>query len=342
MSGDPSIERKVAVLSAPDAYPHAPERVDVEETHMAWVFLAGDRVYKMKKPVRYAFLDFSTAAARAHFVAEEIRLNRRLAPTVYLGAVALTLEADGTLRFAGAGRAVEWLVEMRRLPGERMLDRMVAAGAIDSQQIERLAARLIAFYRGLGAVEIAPEAYLQRFADQHAETRAVLTDPQFSLDGRRVAAVLDGFEQALAAMRPALEERVRAGRIVEGHGDLRPEHVCLCDPLAIIDCLEFDRSLRLVDPFDEIAFLGLECGRIGADWILPLLRRRLSAGLEDPIPDALLALYWRYRALLRARLALLHLSEPDPRQPEKWRPLAWRYIGLAEAAAVRTRSRAGR
>jgi aminoglycoside phosphotransferase family enzyme len=133
-----------------------------------------------------------------------------------------------------------------------------------------------------------------------------------------------------------MDRRVAAGRIVEGHGDLRPEHVCMTDPPAVIDCLEFNPALRWVDPFEEIVFLGLDCARLGADWVFPDLLRRLSEALGDPPAQELLAFHWRYRALLRARLALLHLAEPAPRTPKKWRPLAWRYIELAEEAEHRT------
>jgi aminoglycoside phosphotransferase family enzyme len=339
MAPDPPVEDKVAFLRDPASYPHAPSLVEVKETHMAWVFLAGGRVYKMKKPVRYAFLDFSTLGARAHVVSEEIRLNRRLAPGVYLGRVALTADPGGRLRLGGTGRVVEWLVAMRRLPEARMLDRLIEAGGVAPGALAPLAARLVRFYGDLPGEEIAPEEHLSRLEAQHRETARVLRDPRFALDGRRLDAVIDGFERALEAARPALEARVRAGRIVEGHGDLRPEHVCLSEPPAIIDCLEFDRTLRLVDPFDEIAFLGMEAARLGDDGVFPFLRERLAEGLPDDPGDALLGLYWRYRALLRARLSLLHLVEPNPREPEKWRPQAWTYVRLAEEAGLRCRSR---
>jgi aminoglycoside phosphotransferase family enzyme len=332
VNGEAATARKVARLRDPAAYPHAPPSVEVRETHMAWVFLAGERVYKMKKPVRHAFLDFSTLDRRAHFVAEELRLNRRLAPDVYLGAAPLTEDAAGELALDGAGRVVEWLVVMRRLPETRMLDHLIGRGAVGRADLEPLAARLVAFYAGLPAAPASPGHHVDRFRAQHAETARVLTDPALAPAPEGAERALDAFEAALRAAAPLLETRVREGRIVEGHGDLRPEHVCLTDPPAIIDCLEFDRELRLVDPFDEIAFLGLEAERLGAPWVWPLLRARLSEGLRDAPPETLHALYRAYRALLRARLSLLHLAEPDPREPEKWRPLAARYVAMAEAA----------
>jgi aminoglycoside phosphotransferase family enzyme len=304
---------------------------------MSWVFLAGDRVFKLKKPVRYPFLDFSTLALRAHFVAEEVRLNRRLAPAVYLGSRALTLRADGTLSLAEAGRVVDWLVEMRRLPADRFLDRMIAAGSATPAMIAEIAEALGAFYRGLPPAGIGPDAYAGRYAAEHGLTARVLADPAFGFDGARVARLTAAFLPALEAVRPLMDARVAAGRIVEGHGDLRPEHVCITDPLAIIDCLEFSLPLRCVDPVEEVVHLGLESARLGADWVFPALLPRLAAALGDRPPPALVAFHWRYRAMLRARLALLHLGEPAPRTPEKWRPLGWRYVELAEQAEERSR-----
>jgi aminoglycoside phosphotransferase family enzyme len=329
---EPLIADKVRFLADPATYPHEPPTVEVRETHMSWVFLAGDRVLKLKKPVRYPFLDFSTLALRRHFVTEEVRLNRRLAPDIYLGARSLTLRRDGALALDGPGRVIDWLVEMRRLPEDRFLDRMIEAGLATTAVIGRVADMLAAFYHELPPAEIGPGDYAARFAAEHAETARVLGDPAFALDGTRVAGLIDRMNGALEAVRPAMDRRVAAGRIVEGHGDLRPEHVCMTDPPAVIDCLEFNPALRSVDPFEEIVFLGLDCARLGAGWVFPQLLRRLSETLGDQPPQDLLAFHWRYRALLRARLALLHLAEPAPRTPERWRPLAWRYIELAEEA----------
>lgn len=335
---EPSIAEKVRHLAEPTAYPHTPGAVRVHETHMSWVFFADDRVFKLKKPVRYPFLDFSTLALRRHFVAEEVRLNRRLAPDVYLGARALTVQGE-TLAIGGRGRVVDWLVEMRRLPEDRFLDRMIETGAATREAIDRVAATLGAFYRRLPPADIGADAYAARFAAEQAETARVLTDPHLGLAERRIGRLLATADAALAAVRPAMDRRVAAGRIVEGHGDLRPEHVCLTEPPAIIDCLEFSQGLRAVDPFEEIVFLGLDCARLGADWVLPRLLQHLRATLDDEPPPELLDFHWRFRALLRARLALLHLAEPEPRTPEKWRPLAWRYVALAERADWRASAR---
>jgi aminoglycoside phosphotransferase family enzyme len=128
---------------------------------------------------------------------------------------------------------------------------------------------------------------------------------------------------------------VRGRHVVDGHGDLRPEHIFLGDPVRIIDCLEFNPALRSVDPFDEIAFLCVECERLGARWAAAYLKRRIGYALRDGLSDTLFAFYRCHRATLRARLAIAHLMEPAPRTPEKWPRLARGYLGLAAADAIR-------
>ena len=331
----PGEAEKVAFLARPGSYAHRTGSVDVVETHMSWVFLAGPRVFKMKKPVKTRFLDFATLERRRQAVADELRLNRRLAPGVYIGARALRLAPADGLTLGDEGEVVDWLIEMRRLPEERVLKELVEAGRARPSDVDAVAGMLVEFYRSQPAAATTPERYAGRFLREHGETAKVLTDPAFGFDGPRVAEALAAFDAAYEGALPLLEARVRAGRIVEGHGDLRPEHVFLTEPPVAIDCLEFNEGLRTVDPFDEIAFLGLECARHGADWVYPELRARLEAGLDDTPEPALLAFYWRYRALLRARLALLHLTDPGVRDPEKWRPLAGRYLDFAAEAEAR-------
>ncbi len=328
---DIAIEDKVRFLQRPEAYGRADAEVLAEETHMSWVFLAGDRVYKLKKPVRYPFLDFSTIEARERNCREEVRLNRRLAAHIYLGIVPLTATPAGELAIDGEGATVDWLVLMRRLPRERMLDRAIGEGTVRRDEIVAVADRLAAFYRDAEPAALTAEAFVRQFIHEQATTRAVLTDPAFGLDHMRVADMLGRIEDVLRNRTHLLASRVEQGRVVEGHGDLRPEHVCLGPPPVVIDCLEFNRSLRLVDPLDELTFLGLECKRLGAGWIGPLILARYAESRSDPPPQELIAFYWRYRACLRARLSLVHILERDRRKPEKWLPLAKQYLALAEA-----------
>lgn len=332
---DPGAAARLRFLSSRAAHGEDPARVQLIETHMSWVVIAGERVLKMKKPVRYPFLDFSTPEARERNCREELRLNRRLAPQVYLGLLALKWH-EGRFalvpeeRLPAAGTTVDWLVLMRRLPAERMLDRVLAAGRLAASDVDAVLALLVDFYRRAQRTAMNPDAYVGRFRREQAVNRAQLLQPRFA--GLDAGDVLDRIDAALDANAALLRERVLRGKVVDGHGDLRPEHVCLLDPPTIIDCLEFSAELRQVDPFDELAFLGLECAVSGAPWVGERLVAGAAAALDDAPPAALVPLYCANRAALRARLAVAHLLDPEPRTPARWLPLAGRYLAHAATA----------
>lgn len=171
--------------------------------------------------------------------------------------------------------------------------------------------------------------YVRHLLDEHEITRMILLRPEFDLETQDVAALLGGVSQGLQNMRSMIEARIRQGNIVEGHGDLRPEHICLVSPPQIIDCLEFNRSMRIIDPYDEISYLALECETLGSAWIGPIFLSALERTFGNRSCDRLLVVYGGFRALLRARLCLAHLLEEPVRKPEKWRPLALGYLKVA-------------
>ncbi|MDJ0389609.1 hypothetical protein QMO56_15945 [Roseomonas sp. E05] len=255
----PGLDEKVAFLRSPRAYPEAPATVEVRETHMSWIFLTASFAWKLKKPVVHPFLDYRSLARRRHFCGEELRLNRRLAPDVYLALVPLTRATDGTLRLGGTGMAVDWLVQMRRLPAARMLDAALEGHTATAGEVGRAADHLAAFYAAAPPEHVPEAAYLGRFARELALNRRALHEGAHGLPHDAVAAALHTLDACLAGERDLLLAPLRAGRVVEGHGDLRPEHVFLGEPPAVIDCIEFDRGFRLLDPFEELAFLALEC-----------------------------------------------------------------------------------
>jgi aminoglycoside phosphotransferase family enzyme len=330
-----SMEAKVRFLSGADAYPDRPSGVDVIETHMSWVFLTDHSVFKLKKPVTSEYFDFTSLAAREVNCRNEVRLNRPLADGVYERVARLTLGADGRLALDGEGETVDWLVVMQRLPADRMLHALIERGSFDAGQLAQLGDHLADFYAGQPPAEITLDAYLARFTREQTNNRAVLSAVFEDRLPGPYAAPLDRLDAVLAANRSLLEKRVRAGCIVDGHGDLRPEHVCMTEPIVIFDCLEFSDELRQVDPVDELAFLGMECEMLGAPWIGPGLIAHVLARLGEDGSDALVALHTASRAMLRARLTLSHLLDPVPRAPEKWRPLADRYVAIADASLAR-------
>jgi aminoglycoside phosphotransferase family enzyme len=325
-----SLADKLRFLCDPAAFGLAKGGVELIETHMSYVFLAGAGAYKLKKQVRYPFLDFSTVAARERNCREELRLNRRLAPDVYLGVIPLVRTGSG-LALGGEGAIVDWLVAMRRLPRERMLDARVKSRAVSDAEIDAVCDVLAGFYRQAMASFLTPEDYVTRFLREQALNRDVLTRPGLDLTTERLAA-LDLLDARLASSRPQLEARAQSGRLVDGHGDLRPEHICLTESVVIFDCLEFNAELRQVDPFDEIALLGVECAQLGAPQLLRRFTEGLALRLGAAPPWEMVSLYAAWRATLRARLSIAHLLEPAPRDPARWAPQANLYLDIAARA----------
>ena len=331
---DLTLAAKVEFLSRAEVYPHGPAGVEPRETHMSWVFLAGDRVYKLKKPVRFPYLDFSTLARREAACRAELRLNRRLAPDVYLDVVPLTGSAGG-LSLGGAGEPADWLVLMRRLDERSMLDHAISENGVEAWQLDRLIATLTRFYRHARPVYLSPAVRLADWQRSLAYNRRVLLDPRLNMPSGLVGRIDAVQRRFLARRAHLLAARVRERRLVDGHGDLRPEHICLGDPVRIIDCIEFNPRLRAIDPLDEIAFLSVECERLGAGWAGDYIGRRMKRMLQDGASEELFLFYRCHRATLRARLAVAHLLEPNPRTPEKWPRQARTYLALAAADAVK-------
>ena len=326
---------RVAFLARPDAYPDAPPRVQAVETHMSWVFLTELFAHKMKKPVRNEFLDYATLDARRRFCEEEVRLNQRLAPAVYIGTAPLSVDPAGQLRIDGDGEIVDWLVRMRRLPRERMLDHAIEQGVARVEELEAVALLLADFYRNAIRVAIPPSGLRRRLADAIAANRRVLEAPAFELPRETVNAACATLVRALEDQATLFEKRVRRGRVIEGHGDLRPAHVSLGPEPAVIDCLEFDRDFRVQDWVDELAFLAMECERLGSPGAGKVILETCCNALDDKPPEPLINFYKAFRALLRAKLSILHLRDEAVRDRDAWRPLALDYLRLAGVYAER-------
>jgi aminoglycoside phosphotransferase family enzyme len=307
---------------------------EVRETSMAWVFLTPALAYKMKKPIRRNSIDFTSLDLRHDACAGEVRLNRRLAADVYLGLSRLARDRDGTLALDGPGATLEWLVRMRRLSDAGFLDRRIEAGTITEADIDAVAERLARFHRTRRAEHPPAESYLGRYRENIGETRDLLGEPPFAQAAPRLARLTALLARVLDEEPALLLTRLHAGRVVEGHGDLRPEHVWLGPPIRVIDCLELARLFRLLDPFEEYATLAMECAALGADRVGPRLRAVACRRLDDDPGDRLWAFYTAYRATFRARQALAHLLDPAPRTPGKWPPQAERYLAEAERAAA--------
>lgn len=205
-----SLAAKVAALRQPAVWPVPPASVEVIETHMSWVFLTPQQVFKLKKPMRPDGLDFADLERRRFFCGEEVRLNRRLAPSVYLDVLPLRAAANGALGLWPEGEVVDWLVVMRRLPAGRMLDRLLATGAAQAGDMRQLAALLSAFYARLPPVLHDPEVYGERLAREIAHHEARLCDPQLPSSNPRSSCGLKASSRCRATATPKSREAYSA------------------------------------------------------------------------------------------------------------------------------------
>jgi aminoglycoside phosphotransferase family enzyme/predicted kinase len=337
---DDRLSRLVAALSDPAFHPERPKEVAVEQTHISWVFLAGDLVYKVKKPVRFSFLDYSTLARRLHFCREEVRLNRRLAPSVYLGVVPV-LERAGAFSFGDEdcepADAVEYAVRMRRLPRRHMLDRLIEQCRAGAPAIERLATRLVTFHAAAsrdgadtyGSAEAVERVVLGNLGECRDHVGETLSDESFrAIEGSARAFLRDH--------RPLLGRRAQDGWIREGHGDLRAEHVCLEDEISIFDAIEFSRELRVLDVASEIAFLAMDLDVLGAPRLGRDLTERYAASAGDEGLAELLPLYLLHRASVRGKVESLRGREAEvaPVERERSKQRARRFFRVARRYAA--------
>lgn len=300
------------------------------ETHFAWVFLIGDRAWKLRKPVRRDTMDYVSIEARRVDSEADVRLNRRLAPAVSLRTRPLTRDPAGRLAIGGRGDVVDWLVEMRRIDRSRMLDAMLARGAVREEDLVRVAALLATFYAAESAVVTYGEALQARLRAQVEANHMVLAALAAASAGELQDVQL-GF---VATHLDWLQARARGGCVIEAHGDLRPEHVLLDDPPAVIDCLEFDRNLRVMDRAEELAFLDLECDRLGHPEVGRRIMLECLAQLGDEVPSALASFYRSHRAATRAKIYVWRATEPDGGPPQKSRETARSYLAAALGAAT--------
>lgn len=311
--------------------------MELRETHVSWVFLGAERVYKVKKPVNLGFLDFRTLAARRAACEVEVTLNRRLAADVYLGVVPISRDSGGRHVLGGDGAPVEWAVQMKRLPDADASDARLREGALDRAAMQRIAARLARFHAEARADEItarfgAPAVIRANAVENFEQTRA--TGPRY-LDTaalREIEAWQLGFLDAHAAL---FERRIAETRVRDGHGDLRLEHVYLDarGGIDIIDCIEFNERFRYGDVCADVAFLAMDLTWHGA----PLLAEAFLAAYARVSGDwelyALVDFYESYRATVRAKVSAF-LADDEGAAPalrERAARDARRYFLLAEA-----------
>ncbi len=299
-------------LLTPAGYDHPVRSVRVIETHISWVLLTGDYAYKIKKPLDLGFLDFSTLDKRFAACREEIRLNRRLAPDIYIGVVPITGTPQAP-RVNGAGEAFEYAVKMRQFPAEATLDKLDAEGGMTAQQVESIAAALARFHlegcdkAGANSPHGTPEAVWKPVAQNFAQIAPLL---ETAADRDLLDTLSRWSENAHAKLAPLMAARKQDGFVRECHGDLHLGNLAWVDDrLLVFDCIEFNPELRWIDIQSEIAFFYMDLLQRGHDeWAWLFLNLWLEE-TGDYAGLALLRYYAVYRAMVRAKVAAIRMAQ---------------------------------
>jgi len=330
----------VAAMSRPEFYPGRPERVELLQTHISFIFIAGDLVYKIKKAVDFGFLDFTTLEKRRFYCGEELRLNRRLAPEVYLGVVEIVEKPDGRLALGDSGKVVDYAVVMKKIPEEQMLKRLLARGDLPAAAMERVAGKVEDFHRRAetgGTIDEVggPETIRRNIEENFDQTRSFIgvTIPAYQYSFIQSRA-LDFLERREGLLR----RRVENHRIRDCHGDLHLEHICLLDPdIVIFDCIEFNERFRYEDVAAEVAFLAMDLDFNGyPEYGKAFVEAYISLSGDGEI-RRLLNFYKCYYAYVRGKVVGFKSQDTAVSQEERdgARAAAGRYFELAYACAGR-------
>jgi len=324
-----SLKEKVIFLMNPGSYPHPVSKVEVKETHMSWVFLVNDFVYKLKKTVQYHFLDFRNLEARHKNCKEEVRVNKRLAKDIYVGVVPLVVIEDGNLALEGTGEIIDWLVKMKRIAEINFLDFALAHRTDIFTNLEKTAVLLADFYNNAPPIQINSDEYRCKLEDEINYSHEELLKHDFQLPNNLIEQIYGALKNFIKKYSSLFDDRISTGKIIEAHGDLRPEHICLSPQPAIIDALEFNRDLRIMDIAEELSFLDMECEMIGNNQVGGYFTSTYKKRSGDEIPDLLLFFYKAKKAFLRTYLVARHLAEADYKEDPKWLKKANDYLQLS-------------
>ncbi|MBC7817618.1 MAG: AAA family ATPase, partial [Planctomycetaceae bacterium] len=318
------LEEVVRSLSRECAFPVPVDVVTVRQTHISTVFLGGELVYKVKKPVKLPFLDFSTVEQRHFFCHEEVRINRPWAPDVYLGVVPVTREANG-LRFEGSGPVVDWAVKMRRLPESANLRSRLQHGLLEPRDLVRATQRIAAIHRQacccIGEQATEAEAGFRRRLRENWEFARDLKSHVIEPQVRQRLETLS--EEWLQRHDDTLRRRANDGHVRDLHGDLRLEHVFLFpdqsppNDIVILDGIEFDSGLRRIDVVADIAFLVMELSFAGHRDLARDVADVYFSETNDVTGRSLLPLFAAYRSAVRAKVAAILGGEPEIPHPDR-------------------------
>ncbi|MDT8453394.1 MAG: AAA family ATPase [Gammaproteobacteria bacterium] len=309
----------IATMLNPEVYNHPVRNIELIETHISWVILTGDFVYKLKKPVDFGFLNFSTLEKRHHFCKQELRLNRRLAPAIYLEVVSISGTVEQP-RIAGRGEAFEYAVKMAQFPQSAQLDQRLAAGELEAEHIDAIAQMVAEFHQHIDIADDAMDygdnaVIYQPVSENFCQIREHLDTTPYT---DALIALETWSECAFDKLKPVLRQRKQDGFVRECHGDMHLRNMVWLEsgPTAF-DCIEFNAHLRWIDVISEVAFLIMD---LQARQQPPLASRFLNRYLEitgDYAGLGVLPFYLCYRAMVRAKVAALRHSQENIKADEK-------------------------
>jgi len=324
----------VLAMLRPDFYPHRPDSIELVQTHVSWVFLAGDRVYKIKKPVDFGFLDYSTLPLRKKACETEVLLNRRLSRNVYLGTAAIYRRGE-IFSLSPPGRIADYAVIMRRLPKEAFLSTLLARGLATTAQVRSVARRIALFHAGappamrkLQAISVLEQNLRENFRQTLPYLGRTVREKDYLV-------VWDYNRTFLEQRRPLLEKRISDGRIREGHGDLHAEHICLDKGVQIYDCIEFSPRIRQGDVAADVAFLYMDLLYHGHPVLARVFMEEYLGKTADWELRLLVPFYACYRAVVREKVESFRITDPSVPRREKTAAArrAGRYFSLARSLA---------
>lgn len=341
-SADPAVVREdfmkelpelLKALLRPEAYPDPTRTVELVQTQISYVFLTQDYVYKIKKPIRLAYLDYSTLEKRVFYCLKEVELNRRLCPEIYLGVVPVT--RNGGIRIAGRGSKIEYAVKMVRLPQEAMLDVLLVKNRVSRGMMSSVAEKLAEFHRrantsqsisAFGSLVAITRNMEENFSGAEAYIGKTLSRTQY----QRIKVWTEKWLKSNATL---FDRRVTAGRIRDCHGDLHAANVCFCRGICIYDCIEFNERFRYCDVASEIAFLAMDLDYYGHPELSQSFAQAYAEMSQDQELPGLLDFYKCYRAYVRGKVHSLEMDDPFVPQEEKdkSRAAARSYFELAES-----------
>lgn len=303
---------QITQLLSPDAYPEPVSGVELQQTHISFLFFTERHVYKIKKPVNLGFLDFTTLEQRRFFCHEELRLNRRLSPDIYLDVLEVCRDDAGRITIGGRGEVIDYAVRMVRMPEERIMARLLDNDAVTAEQIEALAGVVARFHANaatdariasFGSLEAIRRNWDENLRQTEAFTGRTISAQDHRLIGRWVASVLDSDAELFAG-------RVRDGYIRDCDGDLHTENICLDSRIHIFDCIEFNERFRYSDTAADVAFLAMDLENHGRRDLAELFVASYQRQSGDGGIGAVLPLYLANRAFIRGKVESIRLDDP--------------------------------